>query len=162
MLRRVIIAGVMLAVAVLVPIASAQTTGGDPPTFLQLTLVQPNGFGSFPVHPNPRTYLLDVSAQVTATNSPIVMTIGDGSAASGPSHGHLVSGSTVLPSPLQVSIGKTGFKSMDGSSDPVLQEWQEPIAHAPTAIHLRQQIVATDHHTGFHKLLLVTVSTESP
>lgn len=160
-----ILVGAILAVAAL-PAAAAQDGGaavaGEVPSFLQLSLTQPDGFASFPARNGVHDYQLTISAQVTATDSPILMTIGDGDSASGASHGHLVSGSFVLPAPLQVTVGSAAFRRLDAPVDPLLAQWRLPITQAPAPIRLRQQVAGGDHRSGYHKLLLLTVSTQSP
>jgi hypothetical protein len=166
MLRRMIMAGVVLAVAAVPLGANAQSgpnVGGTVPSFLQLSVVQPDGFASFPKGPVAHTYTLTIGAQVTATDAPLLMSIGDGDYSSGSRHGHLVSGSSVLASPLQVATGSTTWRALDGSTDPTLDQWQQQITNAPAPIRLRQDVGAgAGPHTGFHKLLLLTLSTQSP
>jgi hypothetical protein len=166
MLRRMIMAGVVLAVATVPLGASAQSgtnVGGSVPSFLALSLVQPQGFASFPKSTVAHTYTLAISAQVTATDAPLVMTIGDGDYPSGARHGHLVSGSSVLPAPLQVATGSSAWRPLDGPTDPTLDQWPQQITAAPAPIRLRQDVGAgAGPHTGFHKLLLLTLSTQAP
>jgi hypothetical protein len=163
MLRRMIIAGVILAVAAIPVVAGAQTkVGGDVPSFLELSVAQPNGFASFPAHSGSHDYSLSINAQVTATDSPIQMTISDGSSDSGAQHGHLVSGKSVLPVALQVTVGKAAFKSLDTTSDPLLAQWTQPITHAAAPVRLRQTVASGPAHSGYQKLLLLTVSGQGP
>lgn len=166
MLRRLIMVGVVLAGAaalVGLPVAGAQTAvGGDVPSFLQVSVTQPNGFGSFPKRAGTHTYTLSVPAQITATVPPLTMTIVDGTDSSGARHGHLVSGSTVLTAPIQVATGASSWASLDGPTDPLLAQWPQAITRAPVTIRLRQQVPASALRSGYHKLLLLTVSEQTP
>jgi hypothetical protein len=166
MLRRLTITGALLVFAVLPATAGAQggtSVGGDVPSFLQLTLTQPvAAFSSFPARNVVHTYSLQIAAQVTATDAPLVMTIDDADAAGSSRHGYLFSGSQSLASPLEVATGTNTWAGLDGTGEPLLGQWAVPVSNAPAAIRLRQQVSPHDHHSGFHKLLLLTVSTQSP
>ena len=166
MLRRLILVGVVLAVAIALvglPIAGAQTAvGGDVPSFLQVSVTQPNGFGSFPKRAGTHTYSLSIPAQITATEAPLTMSISDGTDPSGARHGHLVSGSTVLTAPIQVATSASSWASLDASTAPPLAQWTQAITRAPATIRLRQQVPASVPRSGYHKLLLLTVSAQTP
>jgi hypothetical protein len=165
MLRRMIMAGVVFAFAAVPMVARAQTNvGGDVPSFLQLSVVQPQGFGSFPKVNQTHTYSLTINALVTTTNSPVLMTITDGDASSGARHGHLISGSSVLPSPLEVATGTgaASWRPLDSATDPLLAQWTTPITSVPAPIRLRQSVKPGGLRTGFHKLLLLSLSAQSP
>lgn len=162
MLQRFILVGVVLALGAVPVVAGAQTSvGGGVPSFMQLSVAEPNGFGSFPKGASTHTYSLKVGAQVTATDYPITMSISDGNDSSGTRHGHLVSGSSVMPAALQVS-GGSAWLGLDGSADPTLAHWSAPVSHVPATIRLRQQVGGAGPRSGYHKLLLVTISAESP
>jgi hypothetical protein len=164
MMRRLILAGVVLAVALTPAAAGGQgaANSGQAPSFLQLSLVQPAGFSSFPARPGDHEYLLSIGVQVTATEAPVTMTIGDGDASSGAHHGHLVSGSYVLPSALQAAVGTSPWQALDAPVDPQMTAWPKPVTQAPATLRLRQQVDGTAHLAGYHKLLLLTVSTQAP
>jgi hypothetical protein len=163
MSRRLILLGVVLVLAAAPVVAGAQqSVGGDVPSVVQVSIIQPNGFGSFPKGAAARTYSLNVAAQVTATDFPLTMTIGDGDDTSGARHGHLVSGaSSVMPAALQVGVGST-WLGLDAPADTALAHWPQPIAHAAATIRLRQQVGGAGPRSGWHKLLLLTVSAQSP
>jgi len=152
-------AGGVLAVAALPIAAGAQT---NVPSFLALSVTQPNGFGSFPKRTGVHTYTLNIAAQVTATDSPLTMSIGDGDDTGGARHGHLVSGSSVLAAPLQVATGGSTWQGLDAATDPQLVRWSRAVTQAPATIRLRQQVGPSGPRSGYHKLLLLTVSANTP
>jgi hypothetical protein len=163
MSRRLILVGVVLVLAAVPVVAGAQTSvGGNVPSFVQLSIVQPSGFGSFPKGAATRTYSLKVATQVTATDYPLTMTIADGDDSAGSRHGHLVSGSTIMPAALQVGGLGSAWLALDAAADPSLAHWVQPISHAATTIRLRQQVPGAGPRSGYHKLLLLTVSAQSP
>ena len=110
-----IIAGVILAIAAVPLVAFGQTkVGGDVPSFLELSLTQPNGFASFPSarrtllaeHPGP-----DYGDRGAADDVDL-----DGSEPSGaprPSGQR----STVLTAPIQVATSASSWASLGGSTD---------------------------------------------
>jgi hypothetical protein len=154
----------LLAVLSAMGVAPASVGAQDGvPSFLELSVTQPtDGFASFPSRKAEHAYLLAIAAQVTATEAPVLMTMGDGDAPDGSHHGRLIRGSSALPAPLQASVGTTAFASLDATADPLIAQWVTPITRAPAPIRLRQQVGEGAALSGFHKLLLITVSTESP
>ncbi len=163
MLRRLIMVGVVLALAAVPVVAGAQTSvGGNVPSFVQVSVLQPNGFGSFPKGPATHTYSLSVATQITATDYPLTMSISDGDDSSGARHGRLISGTSALPTPLQVDTGGSAWHGLDAPADQPLAHWNQPVTHAATTIRLRQQVGGSSPRTGYHKLLLLTVSAQSP
>jgi hypothetical protein len=101
----------------------------------------------------------DVS--MTATDAPTQLSLADGDATSGSKLGHLSVGSKRLASPLEAAVGKTAFQPLDGSVDPLLTKWTQAATRAKTTVKLRQKV--TGKATGsYHKLVLATLSTETP
>ena len=163
---RTIVAGTALA-AVVTPVALAQTppvgggteVGGTVPSFLELILTQPSkGFASFA---KTSTYEMSFDAQVTATDSPTLLTLADGDVTSGSKLGYISIGSKRLPSPLEARIGQAAFQPLDSSVDPLLTKWTEAQTRKKATVKLRQKV--SGKATGsYRKLVLVTLSTETP
>ena len=129
------------------------------PSFLELILTQPaKGFAAFS---KTKSYEMTFNAQVTATDSPTLLTLADGDATSGSKLGHISVGSKRLPSPLEAAVGKTAFQSLDSAVDPLLTRWTEAKTRAPATVKLRQKVKGKA--TGsYRKVVLVTLSTETP
>lgn len=155
-------------VALLAPgTASAQTdpVGGGielvvrVPSFLELTLPQPiNGFASFS---KSKAYEMSFDARVTTTAAPVHLSVADGDATSASRRGHISIGSKRLPSPLEATVGRAAFQPLDGATDPFLTKWTDAVTRAKTTVKLRQKV--TTKSTGsYRKLVLVTLSTETP
>jgi hypothetical protein len=141
------------------PIDGGTEVGGSVPSFLELILTQPaKGFASFAKAKN---YDMSFDAQITATDSPTLLSIADGDATSGSKLGHISIGSKRLPSPLAATVGKAAFQPLDGSVDPLLTKWSDSATRAKATVKLRQKV--TGKATGtYRKLVLVTLSTETP
>lgn len=164
---RTILAGTVLA-AVAVPagawaqappIEGGTEVGGSVPSFLELILSQPAaGFTTFP---KVKTYEMAFDAQVTATDSPTLLTLADGDVAAGSRLGHLSSGSKRLPLALEARVGTAAFQPLDQAVDPLLTKWTEAATRAKATVMLRQQ-VKRKAAGSYRKVLLVTLSTETP
>ena len=141
------------------PIDGGTKVGGEVPSFLELILTQPaKGFAAFS---KAKSYEMTFKAQITATDSPTLLTLADGDATSGSKLGHISVGSKRLPSPLEAAVGKTAFQSLDSAVDPLLTRWSEAKTRAATTVKLRQKV--TGKATGsYRKVVLVTLSTETP
>ena len=164
-LRTILAATALSAVAA--PAAWAQTppieggteVGGVAPSFLELTLTQPKaGLSTFP---RARTYTTSFDAMVTATDDTTLLTLADGDAASGSKLGRMASGSKRLPQPLEARVGRSAFQSLAQSVDPLLTRWNEPGSRVKTTVQLRQKVSAKTSGS-YRKLVLVTLSTETP
>jgi hypothetical protein len=165
---RTILAGTALA-ALAAPAAMAQTPpdpvsggtniGGSVPSFLELILTQPSkGFATFS---KSKSYEMSFDAQITATDAPTLLTLADGDATSGSKLGHISVGAKRLPDPLEATVGKAAFQSLDGTVDPLLTKWTQSATRTKVTVKLRQKVKGKA--TGkFRKLLLTTVSTETP
>jgi hypothetical protein len=141
------------------PINGGTEIGGSVPSFLELIITQPaKGFAAFS---KTKSYDMSFDASMTATDAPTQLSIADGDATSGSKLGHLSVGSKRLASPLEAAVGKSAFQPLDGSVDPMLTKWSEAATRAKTTVKLRQKV--TGKATGsYHKLVLVTLSTETP
>jgi hypothetical protein len=164
---RAILLGAVLGLAA-APGAAAQepppgdggtTVGGSVPSYLELVLGTPaTALAAFP---KPRSYSMRFDAVVTATDSRTLLTLADGDTASGARRGHLSSGSRRLPLPLRAAVGSTALQSLDASIDPLLARWTGAIARRKATVHLRQTVRRRASGT-YHKLVLVTVASETP
>jgi hypothetical protein len=166
-LRTILAATALSALAA--PTALAQTppppidggTGvtGSVPSFLELILTQPQT--SFKSFPRARTYEMTFDAQIVATDAPTLLTLADGDVASGSRLGHLSSGRKRLPLPLEASVGRTAFQSLDQPVDPLLTRWTEAATREKATVRLRQK-VRSRTSGSYRKVLLVTLSTDTP
>jgi hypothetical protein len=165
---RTILAGTALAVLA-APAAWAQSppdpvnggtnVGGSVPSFLELILAQPTkGFAAFS---KTKSYEMSFSAEVTATDAPTLLTLADGDATSGSKLGHISVGAKRLPAPLEAAVGKTAFQPLDGTVDPLLTKWTQSATRTKATVKLRQKVKGKATGT-YRKVLLVTVSTETP
>ena len=142
------------------PIEGGTIVGGIAPSFLELTLSQPKaGLSTFP---RARTYTTSFDALVTATDERRCSPLADGDASSGSKLGRMASGSKRLPQPLEARVGRSAFQTLAQSVDPLLARWNE-------AQHARQDHgpVAPEGDAprlpgSYRKLVLVTLSTETP
>jgi hypothetical protein len=166
---RTIVAGTALAALMASPVAWAQDQtppvndgteiGGTVPSFLELILTQPaKGFASFS---KTRSYEMSFNATVITTDSPSLLTLTDGDAASGSKRGFISVGKKRLPSPLEARVGKAAFQGLNNSVDPLLTRWNEQVTRKKTTVKLRQKVKGKS--TGkYRKVVLVTLSTETP
>jgi hypothetical protein len=141
------------------PVNGGTNVGGTVPSFLELIITQPaKGFATFS---KAKSYDMSFDASITATDAPTQLSIADGDATSGSKLGHLSVGSKRLAQPLQATVGKAAFQPLDGSVDPMLTKWTEAATRAKATVKLRQKIKGKS--TGsYHKLVLITASTETP
>jgi hypothetical protein len=141
------------------PIEGGTVVGGVTPSFLELTLTQPKaGLSTFP---RARTYTTSFDAMVTATDDTTLLTLADGDAASGSKLGRMASGSKRLSQPLEARVGRSAFQSLAQSVDPLLKRWNEPGSRVKATVQLRQKVSAKTSGS-YRKLVLVTLSTETP
>ena len=141
------------------PIEGGTVVGGVTPSFLELTLTQPKA--SLSTFPRARTYTTSFDATVTATDDSTMLTLADGDASSGSKLGRMASGSKRLSQPLEARVGRSAFQTLAQSVDPLLTRWNEPGARVKTTVQLRQK-VSSKASGSYRKLVLVTLSTETP
>jgi hypothetical protein len=141
------------------PVNGGTEVGGVVGSFLELGIVQPaKGFASFS---KAKSYEMSFDALATATDGSTLLSIADGDATSGSKLGHLSVGSKRLASPLEATVGKAAFQPLDASTDPLLNRWSDVMTKSKATVKLRQKV--TKKATGtYHKLVLVTLSTETP
>ena len=163
-----ILLGAALAAAV-VPVAAARAqtppvgggtgVGGTVPSYLELILGKPTS--SLASFHKARTYTSSFEVMVTATDRPTLLTLADGDATSGSRLGRLMSGTHAMQLPLEATVGKAAFQPLDASTDPLLNRWNDAMTKSKATVKLRQKV--TKKATGsYHKLVLLTLSTETP
>jgi hypothetical protein len=179
MTLRTILTGAVLAAAVAAPAAAlAQAppvdggteVGGYSPSYLELALTQPaTAFASFS---KAKTYELSFEADATATDPTTLLTLADGDVASGSKLGHLTSGSKRLPLPLEARADRLplpgeskvpagAFQPLDQPVGVLLTRWNDAMSHQKAKVKLRQT-VKSKAAGSYRKVLLVTLSTETP
>lgn len=134
--------------------------GGTVPSVLMVSVDQPDGFASFPARAGRREATLAIAVAVTASDSPVQLSVADGDATSGARRGRLIGGGA----PLQVSASGAsgGAQSLDAPVDPLLRRWDVPLANAPVSVTLHQPVGAAAHRGPYRKLVLMTVSSDTP
>jgi hypothetical protein len=141
------------------PVNGGTEIGGSVNSFLELILTQPaKGFASFK---KTKSYEMSFEATATASDTTTLLSIADGDAASGSKRGHISVGKKRLPSPLEARVGKSAFQPLDDSVDPLLNRWSDAMARDKVSVKLRQKVKGKATGT-YHKLVLVTLSTETP
>jgi hypothetical protein len=161
MTRRVTLA-TALALSLLAPAAHAQGTdvGGTVPSYMALSLDEPDGFATFPA--GPADHELRVRARVTSSDGGVRLSIADGDVTSGSRLGRMAGGAA-LDAPLEARVGAAAFQPLDASIDPILAVFREPVANEPATILLRQRIGAGERPRGtYDKTLLITLSSKAP
>jgi len=158
---RIALATLVLA-AILAPAAHAQGTdvGGTVPSYMALSLDEPDGFATFPAGPG--DHELRVRARVTTTDGGVQLSVADADATSGSRLGHLAGGSA-LDAPLEARVGAAAFQPLDATVDPLLAVFRKPVANEAATIVLRQRIGAGERPSGtYAKTLLITLSSNAP
>jgi hypothetical protein len=163
---RSILLGAVIAGAVVPAAARAQdpVDGGTSiqasvPSYLELIIARPGT--SFTTFPKARTYSTSFQAVVTATDAPTRLTLVDGDAASGSALGHMSSGAKRLPLPLEASGAKGAFRPLGTAVDPLLASWDDVVTRQAATVRLRQK-VRSRAAGSYHKVILLTASTEAP
>ncbi len=136
--------------------------GGTVPSTLSLSLSQPSPFRRAGSAGRGSVYTSVIHAEVTATDTPIRLSLADGEVTRGPRLGHLVRGSSVLSPALRAQAGGGAFLSLDAAFPPQLKRWGRPLSGATTKIRLRQEAPDARVVRNHHKLLLVTLTAEGP
>jgi len=161
----------LAAVAVMATLAGANvaqaegpTIGGTVESTLGLSLSEPSPFARVRAGHRRSVYDATIAVEVTATDTPVRLSLADGEAISGARRGHLVRGHSIIAIPLRAAAGRGSFRSLDASVDPVLQQWSEPVSLEAATIRLRQAVRGAHRPPigGYHKLLLVTVTAAGP
>ena len=154
----VAIAGLLLTA---LPAAAQTDVGGNVPSQLDLWLDEPHGFASFPAGPG--EHELTIRTRVTSTSTRAVVSVVDGDLTGGSRLGRLASRASVLKEPLEARVGSAAFQPLDATIDPLLAEFQRPLANERVTIRLRQKIRAGERPRGtYTKTLLITLSANAP
>ena len=125
---------------------------------LELILSQPSGLSTFK---KSGTYALSVKAMATTSVPRRSSAWPTGTPPTAPSSAYMTSGSKRLKDPLQARVGSAAFQPLSASLDPLLSSWSGPFSRKPVTVDLRQTIRGTAKGT-YHKLVLVTLSSETP
>jgi hypothetical protein len=141
------------------PISGGTEVGGSVPSFLELIIAQPTA--NLATFTKAKTYSSAFDVSVTATDNSTVLSLADGDVTSGKKLGHLASGKKSLPLPLETRVGKTAFQPLDQTVDPQLFKWSDAATRAKQTVNLRQQVKGKAAGS-YHKVLLVTLSTDTP
>jgi hypothetical protein len=138
--------------------------GGTVESTLALSLGESSAFARVSTGHKRSVYDATVPVEVTATDAPVRLSLADGEAISGVRRGHLVRGHSSLAIALQAAAGPGRFHSLDASVDSVLEQWGEPVSLEAATIRLRQAVRGAHQPPigGYHKLLLVTVTSAGP
>ncbi len=134
--------------------------GGTVPATLALTLGTPPSFGALTAG-IAKDYAAQTTATVISTAANAALSVADPSSTA---TGHLVNGTFVLPSALQVNTG-TAFADVGGSAAPnQLKTWSNPTSNEAVTIAFQQHVGANDAlRTGtYSKTLTFTLSTTAP
>jgi hypothetical protein len=159
----------VLLIAALLGAPAAFAEGGTPvggtvESTLALSLGEPSPFARVRAGHRRSVYDAAIAVEVTATDTPVRLSLADGEAISGARRGHLVRGHSILAIALRAAAGRGSFHSLDASVDPVLEQWGEPVSLEGATIRLRQAVGGAHQPPtgGYHKLLLVTVTAAGP
>jgi len=166
---RMILASAAVAVLVAAPTAHAQggtdpvnggtVVGGTVNSFLELSLTQPAK--QFAAFSKTKSYDMTFDAFATTTDGTALLSLADGDVTSGSKLGRIAVGKKVLPSPLEATVGNSAFQPLNGTVDPLLKRFGDVGNRMKSTIKLRQKVKGKA--TGsYRKLLLVTLSTETP
>jgi hypothetical protein len=156
---------VLAASLLLASLARAQSSpvpGGTVPSTLSLSLGRPSPFRRAGPAGRGSVYTSVIRAQVTATDTPVQLSLVDGEVTRGPRLGHMAGGSSVLSSALEAQAGGGAYRSLDAAPPPQLKRWGRPLAGTTTKIRLRQVAPGARALRNHHKLLLVTLTAGGP
>jgi hypothetical protein len=144
--------------------AEGPTVGGSVPSVIALSLGEASAFSRAVASHHGRVFTALIPVEVTATEEPTRLSVADGEVIAGRRRGRLVRGSSALSAPLRVAVGHGAYRSLDVTMDPVLEQWNAPVAHAQATIRLRQTVRSRAPRTlrAYHKLLMVTITAAGP
>jgi len=146
-----------LALAALAP-AQSPVPGGTVPSTIELSLGDPTPF----TRAGRDVYAATISAEVTATDTPVSLSVADGEATEAPRRGHLVSGGGILPAALLAAGTDSLYRPLDPQVPLALRVWREPVIDAAVRIRLRQSAPRGTPLGHYRKLLLVTLTAGGP
>lgn len=139
--------------------AHAQGVGGTVLPSIALSIGVPSGFQAV----DGGNYVLRVPVAVTASVGDVRLSVADGEDPAGGAHGRLHDAAGLASAPLMVSVTGGPAQSLAAPVDPLLKVWHQPVALAPATIVIRQQLKGSLQAVKpLHKLVLITVSSETP
>jgi hypothetical protein len=138
------------------PVEDGTNVGGDVGSTLELILPKAGGFATFK-RAGSFTFSFNVKATTTETRAEFAIV--DGDASSGSKLGHMSAGSKRLPDPLEARVGKSAFQPLDESFEPF--SLSGPFTRKTSKVTLRQKVRSKPSGT-YHKLVLITASSETP
>jgi hypothetical protein len=144
--------------------AEGPSVGGVVESTFALSLGEPSPFTR--VHAGHKRIVYDamVPVELTATETPVRLSLADGEALAGRRLGRLVRGASVLKIPLRAAAGHGRYRSLRTAVAPPLEQWGEPVSLQAAMIRLRQTVRGSHAPapSAYQKLLLVTVSPPGP
>jgi hypothetical protein len=158
----VAVLGASLVLAALARAQDSPVPGGTVPSTLSLSLSEPSPFRRAGPAGRGSAYTSVIRAEVTATDTPVRLSLADGEVTRGPRLGHLASGSSVLSPALQAQAGGGAYRSLDAALPPQLKRWGRPLSGTTTKIRLRQEAPNAHVLRNHRKLLLVTLTVGGP
>jgi hypothetical protein len=147
------------AVAQTPPVDGNTGVGGTVDSYMELIVTQPHGLTKFK---KAGTYSTKFTTMATGTEGVTQLSVVDGEIASGSKLGRMASGSKRLKDPLEARVGSAAFQSLDESVDPLLARWARPVTRQQAKVTLRQKVSGKPSSKPYHKLLLATLSPETP
>ena len=144
------------AVADTPPVEDGTAVGGVVDGSIELILPDTNGFASFK---RAGSFTLSFKVMATTTETGAELSIVDGDESRGSKLGHMSAGSKRLPDPLEARVGNAAFQPLDETFEPF--SLKGPFTRKTSKVTLRQK-VRSKPSGSFHKLLLVTASSETP
>jgi len=139
------------------PAGADLQVGGAVPDLIRIDVGTPSAFAKV----GGTTYELRVPVEVTSTTDETHLSIADGEDFKAPGRGHLRSGQQIAAAPLEVAAVPRPAQPLSAPVDPLLQTWFRALARSPVTIALRQSL-PHGSIAGLHKVVLITVSAQTP
>jgi len=160
--RRSRAAALTLAAVALSSVSAARAqapVGATVPSLIALSIGTPSGFAKVGVG----LYEMRVAVEVTTSVRSINLSVADGQDPTGPAHGRLIDGATVVSAPLLVSADGGAPQPLSALVDPLLHHWDGPVSLAPATLVVRQRFAQPPARLDqLQKLILITVSSQTP
>ena len=161
--RALVVAGCAAATACVAaldgPAVHAQAVGGTVLPAIGLSIGAQSDFRAV----GGLDYVMQVPVQVTSSVGDVRLSVADGEDVAGAAHGRLHDAAGLASAPLSVSVTGGPAQSLAAAVDPLLKAWRQPVTLAPATIVIHQQFTRSLQAVRpLHKLVLVTVSSETP